>query len=63
MMMRMMSGGKGARAINIERFKTYKLRTEFDNWGRKMQECVQKYYQVVPRRGRCRWGWINNPLL
>jgi hypothetical protein len=31
----MMSGGKGTRTINIGRFKTYKVRTKFDNWGRK----------------------------
>ena len=28
-------GGRGTRAIKIGRFNTSKVRTEFDNWGRK----------------------------
>jgi hypothetical protein len=32
-----MSSGKGTRAINIGRFKTCKVRTKLDNWGR--QRC------------------------
>jgi hypothetical protein len=31
----MTSGGKGTHAINIRRFKMYKVRTKFDNGGRK----------------------------
>jgi hypothetical protein len=34
----MTSGGVGTPAINIGRFKTYKVRTKFDNWGRKRWE-------------------------
>jgi hypothetical protein len=33
--LRILVCGRGNRAINIGRFKTYKARKQFDNWGRK----------------------------
>jgi hypothetical protein len=54
----MMRSGKGTRIINIERFKTYKVRTKLDNWGR--QRCqnpngCQQFPKGCPNSNS---GWI-----
>jgi hypothetical protein len=66
----MMIGGKGTHAINIGRFTMYKVKQNLTIEGEidaktlrvpnNFQAGVGQYLQVVPRRGHCMWGWINN---
>jgi hypothetical protein len=61
----MTSGGKQTRAINIGRFKLYKVRTEFDKWGREINEnpngsqWFPNWHATII--AGYMWGRINNP--
>ncbi len=55
-------GGRGNRAINIGRFKTYKARTQFDNWGRKRCENLNGSQQF-PNDVMSASKAIKNPIM